>query len=271
MRHVLAMHLTNGSRRVAVGSLLVLVTVAQRAPAQPTAAQDGGRRGVADIQQPSTPVPSTRLPSASAEPPAAERSGALLGVAALGNTTGGGVELDARYRWGAGPQLGLLVNGHAASHAYFGGTKAEGVASGAVKLVALVPIVTAQSIEFDVRLMTGFEYARDVVGQVTPHRDALRSVTELAWLAHVPIGTASVLRAGAILTFELETKPTRGLADQALLLSVGFGRQIAEGALLYASVDAGGTYGFDGDNGKVITRGALGARWSWGGASAAVF
>jgi hypothetical protein len=137
--------------------------------------------------------------------------------------------------------------------------------------LALFPLLTARSVEFDLRVTTGLDYARDVSGRVTSYRDALRSVSELSWLAHVPLATASLFRAGAILTFEMETQPTQALADQALLLTVGFGHEVSESALFYANIDAGGTYGFDGDNGKVVTRGALGLRWSWDGAAVTAF
>jgi hypothetical protein len=210
-------------------------------------------------------------PSYAQQPPARDNSGFVLAGSALGSTSGGGLEVDARFRWASGVQLGLVLDGEAASHAYFGGTKAEGVASGAVKALALFPLLTARSVEFDLRVTTGLDYARDVSGRVTSYRDALRSVSELSWLAHVPLATASLFRAGAILTFEMETQPTQALADQALLLTVGFGHEVSESALFYANIDAGGTYGFDGDNGKVVTRGALGLRWSWDGAAVTAF
>lgn len=35
--------------------------------------------------------------------------------------------------------------------------------------------------------------------------------------------------------------------------------------LLYGQIDGGGSYGFNGDNGKALLRGALGLRFSLGG------
>jgi hypothetical protein len=253
--------------RWATAALLAFASVSQPSYAQQPASPGAGRSESVE-SEPEPPKPGR---AEVATLTGREQAGVLLGVAALANPTGGGLELDARYRWDWGLQLGILADGQAASHAYFGGTKAEGVASAGVSAVVLLPIVSAPSVEFDLRLVTGLRYSRDVVGDLTPHRDALRSVTDLAWLAHVPIGSTSLLRAGAIVTFEMETKPTQALADQGLLLTLGFGQKVTENALVYATADAGGTYGFDGDNGKVITRGALGVRWSWDGAAVTAF
>lgn len=241
------MPLTNRTRDTAVvAALLVCVTAAQPAHAQ---------------EQPAVRV----------SPDSPEHAGLMFGAAALGNSAGAGLELDVRYRLVSGLQLGLLVDGQAASHAFLGGTKAEGVVIGAARLVALFPVLTAPDVEFDFRFATGLSYARDVVGEVTPYRDAVRSATDVAWLAHVPLGAASLLRSGAILTFEMETKPTQALADQALLLTAGFGHKLTSNTFVYGTVDAGGTYGFDGDNGKAVTRGALGLRWSWDGVPTSTF
>lgn len=210
-------------------------------------------------------------PVAAGTPSKAAGPHLVMAGAALANTTGGGLELDARCRWPSGIQVGAVFDGQVASHAHFGGTVAEDVAAGAVRVVALFPLLTAPVASFDLRVTTGIGYARDVGSTVSPYRDAIRSISELSWLAHVPLGTKALFRAGTTFAFELETKPTQDLADQALLVTLGFGQKLTDATLLYATVDAGGTYGFDGDNGKAITRGAVGVRWAWDGMALGAF
>lgn len=213
----------------------------------------------------------TATPAAAATPSKPAAPHLVMAGAALANTTGGGLELDARCRWPSGVQVGTVVDGQVASHAYFGGTKAEDVAAGSVRAIALFPLLTAPVASFDLRVATGVGYARNVGGKTSPYREAMRSITELSWLAHVPLGATGLFRAGTTFTFELETKPTQALADQALLVTLGFGQKLTDATLLYATIDAGGTYGFDGDNGKVITRGAVGVRWAWDGVALGAF
>jgi hypothetical protein len=89
-------------------------------------------------------------------------------------------------------------------------------------------------------------------------------VTELGCLAHVRLDERHLLRAGALIVLELQTQPSVALADQMQLLTLGLGRALRRDLLLYATVEAGGTYGFDGDNGKTVLRFALGLRLPFG-------
>ena len=198
-------------------------------------------------------------------PAHAREAGPRLGVAGLVETVGGGLSLDGRYRFGSGLQLGLVGASRGLSKVYFGGRKIEGAVAGDAQALLLVPLRFSGPLELDLRLTSGVRYARDLGEQSSTHEHALRSVTELACLAHVRLGERQLLRAGAILGVELETEPTQELADQTQLLTLGFGHALAPSALLYAQVDAGGSYGFDGDNGKALLRGALGLRFTFGG------
>jgi hypothetical protein len=206
--------------------------------------------------------------AAAAEPPGPR---VMAGVAALGSSTGGGLSLDARLRFQGGQQFGLGVSGQALSVAYFDGYRAKGVAASEAGFIALLPFVRAEGFELSVRLGTGLRYLRDTGTLDTPHASALRSVTELGCLAHVQLGERHLLRAGALLVLELQTRPNMALADQMQLLTLGFGRALSPDLLLYATVEAGGTYGFDGDNGKTVLRGALGLRLSFGAPALTAF
>jgi hypothetical protein len=190
---------------------------------------------------------------------------AMGGVSAVGSGAGAGLLLDGRLRLHGGAQLGLSLSGQTLRVTYFGGHKAEGVLAGEAMLLGLLPLLRVDPVELDMRLASGIRTLRDHGQLETPYRHAHRSTTELACLAHVNLGSRYLLRAGAIIGLELETHPTAELADQLQLVTLGLGRAVTPSLMLYAHVDAGGTYGFDGDNGKTVLRGAFGLRVAFGG------
>jgi hypothetical protein len=204
---------------------------------------------------------------AGARPAAADETpaiGATMGGALLGSEAGGGLALDARLRFRNGIQLGLALSEQALGVAYLSGAAAEGLSATDGSVVALFPLVLAAPLELDLRVSTGVRYLHDLGVLETPYRDALRSTTEIAFLAHVRLGARFLLRAGAIVGVDLQVDPGVDLADQSQLLTLGLGCSIGPNLLLYGNVDVGGTYGFDGDNGKAVTRGALGFRVPFG-------
>jgi hypothetical protein len=199
-----------------------------------------------------------------AQAQASEAAAPVFGVAGLGSNAGAGLSADAGWRFAGGQQLGIALVGEGLWTAHLGGQVARGVSASGARAFTLSPLLTTRALELDLRLSSGLRYLRDV-GALESHRDALRSTTELALLAHVNLGEHYLLRTGVLLGFDLELSPTTSLADQSQSLTLGVGRVIGDSTLLYASVDAGGSYGFDGDNGKAILRGALGLRFPLGG------
>ena len=205
-----------------------------------------------------------------AEARASDSAAPVFGLAALGSNSGAGLSADAGLRFAGGQQLGIALASEGLWTAHLGGQVAKGVSASEARAFTLLPLLTARNLELDLRLSSGARYLRDVGGLET-HRDALRSTTELALLAHVRLGERYLLRTGVLLGFDLELSPTTSLADQSQSLSVGLGRTLGASTLLYAHVDAGGSYGFDGDNGKAIVRGALGLRFPLGGDARTAF
>jgi hypothetical protein len=188
-----------------------------------------------------------------------------FGVAATGSNEAYGLALDARLVLPRGTQLGLALEGTGVTTGYFGGRTIHGAAGATSTALALVPLARTHGLALDLRLSTGVRYVRDVGARDSQYTRAIRSVTELGLFAHLRVGPWLLVRAGALCVFELELRPTVALADQAGLLSLGVGVALTDHALLFATLDAGGTYGFDGNNGKVIVRSALGLRVPIGG------
>ncbi|WP_437797393.1 hypothetical protein [Sorangium sp. So ce693] len=186
----------------------------------------------------------------------------------MGKDTGGGLELDGRVRLAGGAQLGAAASFWALERAYMGGQTVKGASGASGAAVFLMPLVTHGPLELDLRLRTGFLALRDIGGRDGGGGDApasaLRHIDELSMMAHVALGEAWLLRAGATVGFELELDPTTELADLAQVLTAGAGYAVSEHVLLTLDAGAGGSFGFNGDNGKFMLEGSFGARFAFG-------
>lgn len=208
--------------------------------------------------------------SAYAEPSMGSSGGDLrpiVGSRLVAAPTGGGFAFDVRARFASGVQVGVDVAASAHEHAFMSGQRVNDVGTLGGTAIFLLPLVFAGPLEFDLRAESGLS-ALYGLGDVST--SALRQVNELGMVAHVALGRRWLFRAGALLGFELEVRPTTDLADQSQLLTAGLGVAILDDLLLHTDVTGGGTYGFDGDNGKFIFEGTLGVRYPFGGGGSRV-
>ncbi|WP_437326449.1 hypothetical protein [Sorangium sp. So ce381] len=206
--------------------------------------------------------------SADSTGPGSAEARLVLGSRLVGRDTGGGLELDGRVRLAGGAQLGAAASFWALERAYMGGQTVTGASGASGAAVFLMPLVAHGPLELDLRLKTGFLALRDVGGDGGGGGDApasaLRHIDELSMMAHVALGEAWLLRAGATVGFELELDPTTELADLAQVLTAGAGYAVSERVLLTLDASAGGSFGFNGDNGKFMLEGSFGARFAFG-------
>lgn len=205
--------------------------------------------------------------SAEAQLPA-ESQASVQGGAAVSVREAPGAELalDLRHRSADGLEVGGLVEVGLRDAAYVGGQTEHGASSGGVGLVLLVPLTRQGPLSLELRGVAGASYLRLLEAPRAGSRDAARARLEVGMLAHVRLETAWLLRLGATLGFELEVAPTIDLADQTALLCAGIAFAPSSDWMLHAQLEGGGSYGFDGDNGKVIVRGTVGVRVAFDGA-----
>ncbi|WP_437743062.1 hypothetical protein WME73_48270 [Sorangium sp. So ce302] len=220
-----------------------------------------------------SPPPEVAPRDADSAGPGPAEARLVLGSRLVGRDTGGGLELDGRVRLAGGAQLGAAASFWALERAYMGGRTVPGASGASGAAVFLMPLVTHGPLELDLRLRTGFLALRDVGGGNgggssggggDAPASALRHINELSMVAHVALGEAWLLRAGAAVGFELELDPTTELADLAQVLTAGAGYAVSEHVLLTLDASAGGSFGFNGDNGKFLLEGAFGARFAFG-------
>lgn len=191
----------------------------------------------------------------------------VLGARILGRESGGGIELDARARFAGGIQLGAVVGMTAFERAYVSGRPGFGAGAVSAEGIFVAPLVVAAPIELDLRLQSGV-LAIDDFGE--DRAIALRQINELGMFAHVSVADHWLLRCGAVLGVELELQPTVDLADQSQLISLGVGYELTDHLLAYVDATGGGTFGFNGDNGKLLLEGSFGLRLPLGAGGARV-
>ncbi len=204
------------------------------------------------------PVPSRTQPFDAQSD--AEESGATVQVGArlVGQNSGSGLELDGRYGFRSGVQLGVLGALGYAHRSYISGQPVDDVVLTRGALVLLVPTIADGPAQLFLRFVHG------AMVLSTESADAVRQTNEVGAFAHLSLGTRSLLRAGVVLGADLEVSPTAELADQYQGLTAGYGYAASRGVLVYADVAGGSTFGFNGDNGKVYYGGSLGVRFCFG-------
>lgn len=204
------------------------------------------------------------LAALSAAPAAAQESVTVGAAASAREAPGAELALDLRWRSAEGIQLGGVLDLGVRDAAYLGGHAEHGASSGGLGFVLLAPLTTHGPLTLDLRGVAGASYLRlfDAPDGVSHGQsdDAVRARLDLSMLAHVRLDAAWMLRLGITLGFDLEVTPTVDLADQSALLGAGIAFAPASDWMLHAQIEAGGSYGFDGDNGKVVVRGTLGVR-----------
>lgn len=183
-------------------------------------------------------------------------AGVVLGSRAFVHWHGAGLELDARYRFASGIQLGAVVTGDYLDPGYLSGQPEPDTVATTGALVFVAPLAEAGPLTMFIRVQSGATHLNVLDSELS----ALRQVNQLGAYGHLRLGERSLFRLGVELGVDFEVDPTFELADQAQVVTAGYGYALSGNVLLYADVSAGGTYGFNGDNAKAILEGSLGVR-----------
>ena len=203
--------------------------------------------------------PSTALAHSPGDPHD-DPAGFVAGARTYFRNLGGGLELDGRYRLESELELGVRLQGTYLDKGYLSGHVVSPVVTGAAGLVLLLPVTNAGSRSLFVRYVPGVTLLEGVDAETS----AVRQTNEIGAFGHWSLGSRGLLRLGVILGVELEVDPTVAVADQSQAITLGYGHALSESLLLYADVTSGGTFGFNGDNGKAIFEASLGVRLPFG-------
>ncbi|WP_309887711.1 hypothetical protein [Archangium sp.] len=207
-------------------------------------------------------------PALAQETASAQEPSALHGFSMAGSYSNvdSAVTLGYRLRLPSGVQLGLEARHAPSREAYIDGFPGTGGSAQYGTLRALVPLASAGPLTIGFGANLGLR-SLSVRSSLGPDSSSLAVTSELGLLAHLPLSSLLTLRAGWLQVTSFQTKP--GFAVDALgqVMVLGVTAPVTDSLQLFADLETGGLFGYDGDGGKYLTRGTLGARLVLGGAA----
>lgn len=210
---------------------------------------------------PPTPQSASRADAAASD--AGEGLAHGISVAArLGNPGYGGA-VGYRLRLARGVQVGLEVEGVFAPEAFIGGLATERNAVVAGRVPLLVPVLRTRRLTMALALVPGVRATRS-------YRSGPAEADGLSVTLH--IGAFAYLRAAPRLTWmagvdnpvSIQVDPIVDVDQLGTLLVTGPVVPISDRWSWFATVEAGGIFGSDGDAGKFLVRGTTGLRLVFG-------
>ena len=183
-----------------------------------------------------------------------------------GSNFDSGASLGYRTRFRGGAQLGIEARALAAREAYVDGFAATGGYSVAGLAIGMLPMVQAGPLDLHLRASVGGRSLK--VDETTgPRERSFTLVSEVGPVVNVRVSQDLTLRTGwlAITNFQLSPRFDSEALGQVLL--AGAVMPLTPDLQLHADVETGGLFGFDGDGGKYVLRGSVGARWVLGGSA----
>jgi hypothetical protein len=174
--------------------------------------------------------------------------------------------LGYRLRLSNGLQLGAEVRYAPSRRSYIDGFATTGGAARYGTLRALVPLASSGPLELGLGTTLGVR-ALSVDTTPGPDRDSLALTSEIGPVAHLRLTRGLTLRAGWLQVTTLQTRPNTAVDALGQVLLLGATAPVTDTVQLYADFETGGLFGYDGDGGKYLTRGLIGARWVLGGAA----
>jgi hypothetical protein len=174
--------------------------------------------------------------------------------------------LGYRLRLSGGLQLGAEVRYAPSRRSYIDGFATTGGAGRYGTLRALVPLASSGPLELGLGTTLG---VRSLAVDTTTGLDksSLAFTSEIGPGAHLQLTRGLTLRAGWLQVTNLQTRPNTALDALGQVLLLGATAPVTDTVQLYADFETGGLFGYDGDGGKYLTRGIVGARWVLGGAA----
>lgn len=204
--------------------------------------------------------------AASSGAPSAPRTLHAASLQLTGSNFDAGAALGYRVRFAGGMQLGLEGRALAVRDAYVNGFAATGgYAVSGVGLV-MVPMVQSGPLDLHFRASLG---ARSLnVDETTgPDKRGLTLLSELGPVVNIRATKSLTLRTGWLAVTNFQLSPAFDSEALGQVLLAGAVVPVTDDVQLHADVETGGLFGFDGDGGKYVVRGFVGARWAFGGSA----
>jgi len=167
-----------------------------------------------------------------------------------------GAAAAARVRLPSAVQLGASLGGASLNTYYVDGYERLHGSAFEAQARAVVPLAELAPAAFT---FSGTLGGRQVwlTDDVVAVDHGTRVFSELGLMAHIRVGSTNLVRVGPIMLFDFEVKPSFAPASLGQLIHVGHALSLGERVALNARLEAGGTYGFDGNNEKFLVRGGV--------------
>lgn len=158
-------------------------------------------------------------------------------------------------------QLGVRVDGAWGDEAHLGGYAERGTLAIGGRVLLAGTLVHEGPLALVGTVSLGARHERLLEEAQGPYRSATRMLGRLGMVANISVAPEVVVRGGLALDFDTELDPLVSPASFTTLLVAGFAWAPTESVALYAEVEGGSSYGFDGDNEKWLLGATVGARF----------
>lgn len=167
----------------------------------------------------------------------------------------GGV-LGARLRFPSELQIGVVAGGSRIHEGYISGRLISSGSAfrGQAWLLSVMGRTERVIVTFGTKWGAGYLRATE---ETPAGKEAVRLLPELSATAHLRLTRRWMLRAGPVFTFDWELAPTVAPASMATLIHLGSSTRLSDRLALVFDLRTGGSYGFNGNNEKYLTQGAM--------------
>ena len=185
-----------------------------------------------------------------------------LGDGGAGSNLRGGGRFEYRYRWSNDAQLGLRVGLFAVDAPFIEGFRGRDALETEVLALSNFQLLRGDSAGIHLRLLAGARFLADAAD--APESSSTQVGAVPAWIASIHLNPSISVRTGVVFPVWLEVDPSADIAELATLLTVGVDWAFSPSLSLYADVETGGSFGFDGNGLKYVAEGTTGLRIRFG-------
>lgn len=175
-----------------------------------------------------------------------------------------------RFRTSKGPQIGLEAGGGYGRRVFIAGFAGEDARIFRSRLTVLAPVWQVEGLTFALEVKAGVRRTWDaepLEGSVPgslPNTSSTATEFELGLLSYVEFDPRLLLRVGVVSPVSVQLDPEITNDVAGVLLTAGVHGRVGRRWWLFGELTSGGIFGSDGDAGKFLVGGTLGARVVFG-------
>lgn len=213
---------------------------------------------------PSTPSTPSAPASEAAESDAGEGAAHALTFAIRAGNPGYGGLVGYRRRLRHGIGIGVEVEGVFAPEGFIAGYKTERNAAFAARVPLLFPVYRSRSLTMALTFAPGVQVLQSFEPGSAPQSQGVSVTADVGAFAYLRAGPRLTWMAGINTLVSVQASPIVDVNTLGTLLVTGPVVPINDRLSWFATAEAGGIFGSDGDAGKFLVRGTSGLRVMFG-------